>query len=390
MQKKVLIVAVNKDWIGISRLPSGLNRAGFVTYAICPKKSFISQTKYLTDSVCFPAFTNSRSKLFYIPLLYSFFKFKPNFVIPGDEESLLALQNLSNFLENVPFLEKIAKIIRKSLTRRENDRILFSKSSFISNCEKWGISVPKNIQINKLDQAIRAGRELGYPAILKLDEGYGSIGVVVCNNEKELIRKVSRTLEYSLSKEMKSFFKRFFFITLSDKKIKISIQKYIKGMVGHIPFCARDGVVLASNPMLRLKSYPGLTGPTSVSKGFNNEEIIKYADIVSHKLSYNGFGSLDFILEEETNKIFVIELNPRPTPSCHFSSSLVTYDLCSVYYNGFDEDFRKSKIFKNFTVAMYPNEKKRDPNSPYLKEAYHDIPLDDPLLLKALETQQVL
>ena len=35
-------------------------------------------------------------------------------------------------------------------------------------------------------------------------------------------------------------------------------------------------------------------------------------------------------------------------------------------------------------IAMFPNEDLRDPNSPYFKTAYHDIPTDDPELLQAL------
>lgn len=35
-------------------------------------------------------------------------------------------------------------------------------------------------------------------------------------------------------------------------------------------------------------------------------------------------------------------------------------------------------------VAHFPNEWRRDPQSPYLREAYHDVPWDDPPLLKKL------
>ena len=37
MTKKILIIALAKDWTGISRLPSGLKRAGFEVAALCPK-----------------------------------------------------------------------------------------------------------------------------------------------------------------------------------------------------------------------------------------------------------------------------------------------------------------------------------------------------------------
>ncbi len=387
MAKKVLIVAVNKDWMGISRLPSGLSRAGFITYAVCPKGSYISKTKYLAGVVCFPVFSTYRSKIFYFPLFYSILRFRPDHIIPGDEEALLALQKFSNFMERIPFLNKISKIIRRSLTKKENDKKFFSKSIFINHCHSWGVNVPLNFQINKVDEAIRAGRKLGFPVVLKLDEGYGGTGVFICSDEKELIKKVTNALEYSLLNEIKFLLRRFFFITLFDKQLKISLQKYIKGVAGLAPFYARNGVLLASNPMLRLETYPNSIGATSVSRGFYNEDVIKYVETVVRNLSYNGFGSLDFMVDEKTNEIFVIELNPRPTPCTHFSSSLVTHDLCDIFYRGFNQKDIQTKKIKDFTVAMFPYEKIRDPESPYLKEAFHDIPIDDPHLLKVLEAK---
>jgi hypothetical protein len=35
------------------------------------------------------------------------------------------------------------------------------------------------------------------------------------------------------------------------------------------------------------------------------------------------------------------------------------------------------------TVAFFPSEWRRDPESPYLVDGYHDVPWDDPALLRA-------
>jgi hypothetical protein len=42
--------------------------------------------------------------------------------------------------------------------------------------------------------------------------------------------------------------------------------------------------------------------------------------------------------------------------------------------------------FRPFLVALFPNEKKRDPQSPFLKEAFHDVPYDDPALMASLDS----
>jgi hypothetical protein len=39
---------------------------------------------------------------------------------------------------------------------------------------------------------------------------------------------------------------------------------------------------------------------------------------------------------------------------------------------------------EGLVVAHYPLEQLRDPNSPHLATAFHDVPLDDPDLLRLL------
>lgn len=383
--KKVLIVSTNKSWSGISRLPSALTRSGFATYVLCPKKSFISYTKYLADSITYPTWTYSRSKIFYFFILYSLIKFRPEKVIPGDEEALLALQNLSNFFERLPFLSEQILIIRNSIGPKDTDELLLSKSVFVECCKEWGVKVPSNQKVKSLSEALEAGRKMNFPLVIKLDEGYGGSGVFICHTEEELINNFSKISQFSFFKKLKAFFQRNFFITLKNE-MNISIQQYVKGITGATPFFASKGKMLASNSMLKIQTYPDKTGPSSVVQGLNSEEMKKNASLIAKKINYNGFGSLDFIQEEGTNDIYIIELNPRPVPLTHFSDELVAYDLCKTFFRSCNDLDLDQKEFKNFTIALFPNEKKRDLKSPYLKSAYHDVPHDDPKLFEALNS----
>lgn len=184
---------------------------------------------------------------------------------------------------------------------------------------------------------------------------------------------------------MKDLFKNMFFVSIFNNDNKISLQQYIDGPVGQSPFCAKNGLVFAQNSMLKFKTYPGKTGPTSVAFGIENPELNKFVETMALKLNYTGFGSLEFITDEKTGLLYIIELNPRPTPTCHISGEFITNDLCDTLFKGLNLLPRKISLFKPFLIALFPGEKKRDPKSPYLFEGYHDIPLDDPILLKALD-----
>lgn len=382
MIKKILIIALNENWTGISRLPFGLERAGFDVFALCPKKSFLAKTRFLKDSILYPTFTYSRSKIIYLWMIFGILFFDPDLIVPGDEDTILALQNLSFLLDKIPFIfSKLAELIRNSLPSQEFDSIVLAKSEFQKKCQEWGIRTPKNIVVSSEEMAVHEAFKMGYPVVLKYDSGYGGSGVFICQSEAD-VRKY-----FSARRKFGTILKKIFFVSIFTIDNNISLQEYIDGDIGQAPFCAYKGLVYATNPMLRLKTYPGKTGPASVSRGFENEDIDQFVKIAAQKLCYTGFGSLEYMVEKKTQKLFVIELNPRPTPTCHMSSDIVTNDLCEMFYKGINSLPREFKKFTPYVVAMFPGEKRRDPHSPYLTENYHDIPLNDPELLKLIESK---
>ncbi len=384
MKKKALIIALNENWTGISRLPSGLVRAGFEVSALAPKKSLLGKTKHLKESILYPTFTYSRSKLVYLWIIYAFLKLKPEVVIPGDEDTILALQNVSNLLERLPFFHSVSKLIRSSITGKEFDQLVLSKSSFQKKCNEWGLRTPKNIIVHNLAEALMAAADMSYPVVIKYDSGYGGSGVFICETEVDLKNHFQNLGGPSLVTILKETFKRMFFVSIFSSEKVISIQQYIDGQVGQSPFCANEGVVFGFNPMLRLRTFPGKTGPASVSCGYENEDIEAFVKTIAKKMNYSGFGSVEYIIDSKSKLLHIIELNPRPTPTCHIKDDVVTNDLCECYFNGLNKIPFELKSFRPYTIAMFPGEKRRDPNSEFLKTAFHDVPEGDQVLFKAL------
>lgn len=382
---RVLIIALNENWSGISRLPSGLKRHGLEVFALCPENSFIAKTKFLSDAIKYKTYTYSRSKLIYIRIIHAILHFKPDFILPGDEDTILALQNIMQIIKYLPFFDSIKKLISKSFTDEKFNQIILSKSEFQIKCVEWGVRTPKNKIVSNQSEAKNVAAEFGYPVVIKHDSGYGGCGVVICDTENDLVDHFKQVENISITSKIKSHLKDLFFVSVLNQAGIISIQQFIKGEVGQSPFCAFNGKVIATNPMLKVHTYPGKTGPTSLAKGIQDKDIEDFVNKVAKNLNYNGFGSLDFLISHENQLLYVIELNPRPTPTCHIQSTHMTNDLCEAFAAGLNQQPYTPKKFWPFTVAMFPGEKKRDPNSPYLTNSYHDIPVDDPELLKALD-----
>lgn len=385
MKPAILIVALNEKWIGISRLPEALQRAGFYVAALCPSHSYLAQTRYLDLKLTYPVLTYTRSKIIYFYILFTLLVRNYTLVVPGDEDALLALENLRKAFRYFGLSGPFLKLLDRSLGSDKYDVQKLNKTAFIELCQKISVRVPKNLRVANLAEAQQKAQELGFPLVVKADFGYGASGVSVCHNLQQLEQAFRVEKNLSFLSSLKQWIKKLLFIVQPEAQVGISLQQYITGQVGQIPFVAIEGKVLAYNCVIKLETYPGSTGPTSVARSLDNPEMIEAVLKVSKELQYCGFGSLDFIVEQSSGKSYVIELNPRPTPVCHFSQELAGVDLAQALSFGIKGQTYQQGPFKPYTVALFPNEQNRDAQSPYLRDFVHDVPMNDPKLKQALE-----
>ena len=104
--------------------------------------------------------------------------------------------------------------------------------------------------------------------------------------------------------------------------------------------------------------------------------------IVGH-LGISGLWGLDFILEEKTGAAYLIEMNPRATPICHLALGAgqdLAGALCAQLSN--TTPIPSPVLTQQNVIALFPGEWHRDPASPYLRSAFHDIPWEEPDLVR--------
>ena len=100
-----------------------------------------------------------------------------------------------------------------------------------------------------------------------------------------------------------------------------------------------------------------------------------------------GFFAAQFIVEERTRQLYLLEISRRVTPG-HHSGALVGVDLCAALHAALTGE--RSNVPQDLppgferTLAQFPQEWLRDPESPYLMEFPLDAPWDDPDLLDAM------
>ena len=132
----------------------------------------------------------------------------------------------------------------------------------------------------------------------------------------------------------------------------------------------------------KIRTFPEGIGPSSVVRSIEHGEIWGIAKKIISHFSYSGFGSIDFIIQDQSNVIYVIELNPRPVPTSHlgrrFGEGLS--EALSHSLTGKRSKFGLESREKQ-DVALFPSEFLRDPRSEYIENGFHDVPFEDPSLL---------
>ncbi len=184
---------------------------------------------------------------------------------------------------------------------------------------------------------------------------------------------------------MKRLIKSLLFIDFLSSENRTSIQQYILGATGISPFAAINGKFLAATALEKIKAHPPVTGPASVIGTINRPDAIEHVKVIIKNLGYNGFGGMEYIIEKDTGKLYVIEMNPRCTPLHHIESKYIGVDFCQQLIKGINNiESPFEWKFKESTITLFPNELRRDPTSSYITDYFHDMPINDPKLTNIL------
>jgi hypothetical protein len=125
-------------------------------------------------------------------------------------------------------------------------------------------------------------------------------------------------------------------------------------------------------------------GPSSVLRLIDNREMSAAAEKMVQRLKLSGFHGFDFMLETRTGNARLIEINPRATQVGHLTLG-PGRDLPAALYAALSgQDLHPApKVTENDIIALFPQEWMRDPDSAFLQSAYHDVPWEEPELLRA-------
>ena len=382
MNPTVLIVTTSR-WFPTARLAMALAQAGCTVDAVCPSGHPLSRMKAVRTDYAYRGLMPLRS--FAAAIAAS----RPDFLVSGDD---LATSQLHRLHEQERRRGKsgewVCELIERSLGAAENFPMVYARSSFIGVARQEGIRAPETEEIANLGDVRKWVARMGLPTVLKANGTSGGEGVRIVHSLEEAERAfrdlqappmLARAAKRALVDQDKSLV----WSSLLRQRSVVNAQRFIPGREATTAVACWNGNVLASLHF-EVVNKRSSAGPSSVLRLIENAEMSASAEKMVRRLGLCGIHGFDFMLEEHTGNAHLIEINPRATQVGHLALG-AGRDLPAALYSALSGKplCAAKKVTESDIIALFPQEWMRDPASPFLISGYHDVPWEEPELLRA-------
>ena len=381
--KPTVLVATTSRWVPTARLAVALAHAGFSVRAVCPSGHQLSKTAAVQETFLYSGVSPLSS--FGDAIARS----QPNLVVPGDDLAALHLHHLyAREKARGKAGAQICTAIERSLGPGENFPVVYARTRFMEVAAEQGIRCPATERIASEQDIDSFARRFGLPFVLKVDVTSGGEGVRVVrtlDEAKREFRALSATPVLARAAKRALFDRdsRLVWPALLRRRPVVNAQGFIPGREATSLVACWQGIVLASLHFEVLQKTDA-AGPATVLRLVDNPEMVSAAEKTVSRLGLSGFQGLDFMLEANTGSAYLIEINPRTTQVGHLTLG-AGRDLPAALYSAVTQETLQPapKVTEKDTIALFPQEWLRDPDSPYLMSAYHDVPWPESQLVRA-------
>lgn len=379
MARKVLLVTT-VDWTSTARYAGGFAAASWSVEAVCPRRAPARKSRYIDDCHLYRPLLAVRS------LRNALAKSQPDLVVPCDDRAVglllkLYKKELTARGENAPFVT----LLRRSLGRIENFAELLPRAASMKAAVQLGIATPATVPVADLPDLENILAQIGLPAVLKVDGSWGGEGVIVARTTDEalsafhrLSRPVSRLR--SVMRALKRRDTHFLRDAVFLPKPIVSVQKFVPGRSANSAFaCWQGEVVGAIHYDVLVSDGPG--GPPNVIRRVDCPQMEEASRKIARHFALSGLYGLDFI-RDDAGTVHLIEINPRTTQGGMLPFGEDRDLPAALAGSAMRSEATRRPAITNDVVAFFPREWERDPASPYLMSGHHDVPWDDPAILK--------
>lgn len=382
MNPTVLLVTTSR-WFPTARLGMALAKAGCTVDVVCPPGHALGKMSVVRRT--YPYRGLMPLKAFRDAIVAS----SPDFLLPGDDLATCHLHRLyDNESRRGHAGRPMCELIQRSLGAPESFPVVYARTAFMNLAQEAGVRAPQTEVVANIDELRKWVAEVGLPTVLKVDGTSGGDGVRVVHTLEEAERAF-RTLQAPplLARAAKRALvdqdKTLVWPSLLRHRSFVNAQVFVAGLEATSTVACWEGNILASLHFEVLHKRDS-SGPSSVLRFIDNAEMITAAETMVRRLKLSGIHGFDFMVEAHTGNAYLIEINARATQVGHLPLG-PGRDLPAALYSALSGDafHAAPKVTEKDTIALFPQEWLRDPASPFLTSAYHDVPWEEPELLRA-------
>lgn len=316
--------------------------------------------------------------------------FAPNLIIPCDERTVRDLHALWHSRND----DALRALIEESVGPARIFSTVTSRAALLSLAGQAGVRVPESASIDSpaaLEQWIATHPA---PFVLKADGSWAGFGVRILSSAeaaRKAYRHMTRPIGLRLAlRETILEGDRFALKTwLQRQSPAISIQSHVDGWPANIGVACWKGEVLATISAEAVATESA-TGPSTVARIIENPEMLEAAKKVVAALGISGLVGFDFMIEAATGHAHMIEMNPRCTPICalRFTAPHDLPEALAARTANRPLQERQPRTERD-VIVFFPDTWRHDPNNPYLRNGFHDVPWEQPGLVRVLMRPQL-
>lgn len=376
-----ILLAATARWVATARLAQAFVRAGCEVEVVCPRGHPVTRTRAASRIHAYNSLAPLRSTRAAIEAA------QPDFIIPCDD---LATANLYRLHSRTVHrgAPELRAVLEGSLGKASSVAMAAARSRLMTFARRQGIRVPFTAVAHTAEELANWLARNGCLAVLKTDGSFGGRGVRVVHTPIEAQRAwralrsppspgraikraiINRDVNYVLP------------CVLRTRPV-VNVQRFVAGQDANCTVACWKGKVLASITAKVLRTL-GPQGPASVVQLFDNREITEAVEEIVGQLGLSGLVGADFVIEEGTGDAYLIEINPRAPQIGHLQLGAGRDLPAALRAVLAGEPVRDTpRVTANQVIAFFPQEWLRDPTSEFLRTAYHDVPWDEPELVRA-------
>ena len=381
--KPTSLIATTKNWVPLARLAVAMANAGFRVEALCPRGHALEQTHVACRTHTYQGLTPLRS------LVHAIAAAKPDLIVPGDDLATRHLHELHRRRDlHASDTADLGSLIERSLGLPEGYPIIDARAAFIELAREEGIRVPRTEIVKTAEELENWVERVGLPTVLKANGSSGGEGVRVVRTVEEAQRALRKLqapplLARALKRAVADHDRTLIWPSLLQQRPMVNAQAFIAGHEATSTIACWKGTVLASLHFEVLRKC-NAAGHATVVRLIENEEMSSAIEKIVRRMGLSGLCGFDFMLEASTGHAYLIEINPRTTQVGHITLG-AGRDLPAAIYGAISGHPVRvaAALTENDTIALFPHEWARDPQSEFLRTGYHDVPWDTPELVHA-------